>query len=203
MHASVPEQLAFLFDTQAGTIAGAPQVVRRLRDLQGVFADTAGYAAALAAGDPVVYTVASIEAFSGPGQLHYGLGTLMPGRVGAEYYCTKGHLHAWRPAAEVYIGLAGAGAMLLEHEQGGATRLEPLGAGKIVYVPGHTAHRTINTGDAPLVYLGVYDATAGHDYAPIAARNFRSLLVAAEGRPSLVERAAWLRTLANVSALNE
>jgi glucose-6-phosphate isomerase len=34
------------------------------------------------------------------------LGVLMPGKVGAEYFMTKGHIHAWRPAAEVYLGSA-------------------------------------------------------------------------------------------------
>jgi glucose-6-phosphate isomerase len=186
---------AAIFDAQAGTLAGAPMSARRLSDLAGVFADEASYAAALAQSDPVVYTTASAATANGEGQLHYGLGTLLPGRVGDEYFCTKGHLHAWRPAAEVYVGLAGEGAMLLEDERSGETRLELLGANRIVYVPGFTAHRTINTGDAPLVYLGVYDAAAGHDYGTIERRNFRMVVVARDGAPALLERAAYLASL--------
>lgn len=191
-----PQQppLSFPLLIASGTIAGAPQTVRRLSDLRGVFADTRSYEAALAHDDPIIYTVASVEDFNGEGQLHYGLGTLMPGQIGGEYYCTKGHLHAWRPAAEVYIGLQGEGALLLEHEQTGATRLEPLGEGRIVYVPGDTAHRTINTGDVPLVYLGVYAATAGHDYGTIASRNFQKVVVAQDGRPVLIERSSLLES---------
>lgn len=183
------EHLTRAYAPHAGTVEGAPVATRRLSDLAGVFADSAAYRAACAAGDPVIYTVASVEAADGDGQLHYGLGTLMPGMIGDEYYCTRGHLHAWRPAAEVYIGLSGAGVMLLEDERSGESWLEPLGADRIVYVPGYTAHRTVNTGDVPLVYLGIYPAAAGHDYAAIAARNFRALVVARDGRPTLVQRA--------------
>jgi glucose-6-phosphate isomerase len=183
------KHLSRTYAPHAGAVEGAPVATRRLSDLAGVFADSAAYQAACAAGDPIIYTVASVEPADGDGQLHYGLGTLMPGMIGDEYYCTRGHLHAWRPAAEVYIGLSGVGAMLLEDERSGESWLEPLDADRIVYVPGFTAHRTVNTGDVPLVYLGIYPAAAGHDYAAIAARNFRALVVARDGRPTLVQRA--------------
>ena len=120
--------------------------------------------------------------------MHYGLGVLMPGKVGDEYYMTKGHLHAWRPAAEVYIGLEGEGVMLLEDEHTGDTRMEVLAKNTVVYVPGHTAHRTINTGTEPLKYIGVYPSAAGHDYAPIAEKNFKMMLVERAGEPTLIER---------------
>ncbi len=181
-------ELAARLDLGAGAIVGAPVVRRRLSDLKGCFADAAGYEAALALGDPLVYTVSSVGAGNGSGDLHYGLGVLYPGRVGDEYFMTKGHLHSRREAAEVYIGLRGEGRMLLEDEATGESRLEPLGEGRVVYVPGHAAHRTINTGDVPLVYIGVYPADAGHDYGAIADRNFRMVVVRREGRAMMVER---------------
>ena len=39
---------------------------------------------------------------------------------------TKGHLHAWREAAEFYIGLSGEGVMLLEDEASGESRMVSL-----------------------------------------------------------------------------
>jgi glucose-6-phosphate isomerase len=78
--------------------------------------------------------------------------------------------------------------MLLEDEQTSESRLEPLGAGKVVYVPGHTAHRTMNTGNEPLTYFGVYPAYAGHDYGAIAERNFRKILVEVDGKAVLKDR---------------
>jgi glucose-6-phosphate isomerase, archaeal len=190
------ELLSTSFNVDTGEIDARPSAKRRLSELRGAFADTAAYEAALRDGDPVVYMVTSVEPGQGDGQLHYGLGVLMPGRVGAEYYLTKGHLHAWRPAAEVYIGLSGEGAMLLEDEQSGETTLAPLRANSVVYVPGSTAHRTINTGDTPLVYIGVYPAAAGHDYGAIAERNFQQVLAAIDGRPTLIDRPAFVASLA-------
>jgi len=113
---------------------------------------------------------------------------LMPGRIGREYFLTKGHLHEWREAAEVYVGLRGEGLMLLEDEETGRSRLLQLGAGRAVYVPGHTAHRTINSGTLPLLYLGIYPAAAGHDYGAIAERNFRKVVVEQDGQPVLLDR---------------
>jgi glucose-6-phosphate isomerase len=184
------------FDPETGRVDGAPMLERRLSDLDGCFADEAAYAAVRAEGDPIVYTVASHTPDEGSGALHYGIGTLMPGRVGQEYYLTKGHLHTWRAAAELYVGLRGEGMMLLEDEATGATRAVPLRPDATVYVPGHTAHRTVNTGDVPLVYMGVYPAEAGHDYGFVATRNFRHVVVERDGAPAVVERDAFLADIA-------
>ncbi len=54
----------------------------------------------------------------------------------------------------------------------------PLEAGAVVYVPGHTAHRTVNTGPAPLVYLGIYPWDAGH-VARFPARRHDHFLIPA------------------------
>ena len=183
------------FDPVTGTIDGLPGSVRRLSDMRGYFADSAAYANHLTQDDPVLYTVASMDSAQGEGQLHYGLGLIMPGRIGEEYYMTKGHYHAWRSAAEVYIGLRGTGLMLLEDEQAGSTLLT-LTRNSIVYVPGYTAHRTINTGDEPLVYLGIYPASAGHDYGAIAERNFLQVVVAVDNDPIMLSRSSYLEQLA-------
>ena len=164
---------------------------RHLSDLRGCFVDRLSFESAARAANPLLYTVACWEAGSGPGDLHYGLGRLMPGRIGSEYYLTKGHFHSWREAAELYIGLTGEGMMLLEDEDSGESRILPLKPQQTVYVPGHTAHRTINIGTSPLTYIGVYPAKAGHDYASIGERNFRKVLVERNGQPVLLDRAEW------------
>lgn len=176
------------YDPVAGTIPGIPQTRRYLSDLRGCFANPAAYEAALATGNPLVYSVASVEPASGEGDLHYGIGVIMPGRIGREYFMTKGHLHSWRPAAEFYFGLSGEGVMLLEDETTGQSRMVPLHPEHAVYVPGFTAHRTMNTGNLPLSYLGVYPARAGHDYGAIATKNFRCVVVDREGQPCMAER---------------
>jgi glucose-6-phosphate isomerase len=182
------EKLLSRFDPATGEIPGAPVVKRRLSDLRGCFADTAAYEAGLAAGNPVVYSVAAVEPAGGDGDLHYGVGLIMPGKIGCEYFMTKGHLHAWRPAAEFYFGLSGEGVMLLQDEATGESRLLPLRPHHAVYVPGHTAHRTMNTGPAPLTYLGVFPAKAGHDYSSIGKEYFRCRVIERDGQPELIER---------------
>jgi glucose-6-phosphate isomerase, archaeal len=178
------------FDPVTGEIPGAPVVKRHLHDLRGCFADAAAFNAAADGGNPLLYSVAAIEPANGQGDLHYGVGRLMPGRIGTEYFMTKGHLHAWRDAAEIYIGLTGEGVMLLEDETTAESRMVPLGPHQVIYVPGYTAHRTMNTGNVPLTYIGIYPAKAGHDYGAIAKNNFRCVVVERGGRPTMVPRAS-------------
>jgi glucose-6-phosphate isomerase, archaeal len=182
------------FDLKSGDIEGQPRLERRLSDLEGIYSDAEAYQTALALGNPVVYSVSSLEPGHGAGDLHYGLGVIQPGRVGQEFFMTKGHLHEWREAAEVYIGLSGAGLMLLEHESSGELRAVPFGANSIVYVPGFTAHRTVNVGGEPLKYIGVYPARAGHDYAAIAQNNFRQMVIERDGQAVTIKRTDWLES---------
>jgi glucose-6-phosphate isomerase len=179
------------FDPTRGSLEGASRTERRLSDLKNVFRDGSAYEAACASGNPLVYTVETVEAGTGDGDLHFGLGVIYPGRVGREYFMTKGHLHSWREAAELYIGLSGSGVMLLEDEATGESRMLSLGTGSAIYVPGHTGHRTINVGNVPLSYIGVFPARAGHDYGVYASRNFRCTVVDDKGVPKMVERDAW------------
>ena len=183
-----PKQLLSCFDPLTGEISGVPAVQRHLLDLRGCFADALAFEAAAAAGNPLLYSVAAVEPAGGQGDLHYSIGRLLPGKIGDEYYMTKGHLHAWRAAAEFYIGLAGSGVMLLEDEASGESRMLPLQPKGVVYVPGHTAHRTINVGQTPLTYLGVYPASAGHDYGAPAEKNFQCLVLERNGQPVMLKR---------------
>lgn len=176
------------FDLSEARIDRGQLVERRLSDLAGCFEDEDSFAKSLAKGNPLIYQVSSQEPGNGLGDMHFGIGMLMPGRIGDEYYLTKGHLHESREAAEVYICLSGTGAMLLEHEQTGDVQLVPMTSHSFVYVPGYTAHRTVNTGTEPLRYIGVYPANAGHDYQTIAKRGFRHRVVATTDGPQLLLR---------------
>jgi glucose-6-phosphate isomerase len=176
------------FDPDGGSIDGCPVVRRHLSDLPGVFADEGAYRTLLRSGNPLLYTVSTFDMAEGEGALHCGLGVIFPGTVGDEYFMTRGHLHARREAAEFYIGLRGRGIMLLEREDGAGQQAVDLLPRSLVYVPGRTAHRTVNTGNDPLVYLGVYPADAGHDYGAIGGGNFLSVVVARNGQPAVIPR---------------
>ncbi|KNC89329.1 glucose-6-phosphate isomerase family protein [Trabulsiella odontotermitis] len=137
----------------------------RLADLSGVFADVSGWRHA----DPqqVVYDVEMLDTPSGSGELFTGVTHLYPGKVGDEFFMTRGHFHALREQGEVYFGLRGSGLLLLQDEQG-EMRLEPVFAGSVHIIPGFTAHRLINTGTEILSALAVWSSNAGHDYAALA-----------------------------------
>ena len=191
------DKILSFFDSSKGRISlpSGEQVTtqqRYLADLQGVFVDELAYQQALAVSNSLMYEVASIEPASGPGDLAYGLARIMPGQVGQEFYLTKGHLHSWREAAEFYLGLAGEGVMLLEHESGDC-RVVPLTPNSAIYVPGYTAHRTVNTGSEILSYLGVYPAQAGHDYAAIQQTNFRQVVLAQTHGYQVIQRTDYQR----------
>jgi glucose-6-phosphate isomerase len=104
-------------------IEWAKQTERRLSSLEDFFTEEEAYELALQKNDPVIYYVQGISPADGAGDLHYGWGTLMPGKIGLEYYLTKGHFHSWREAAEVYIGLEDRGFMLFEGEESGVSKM--------------------------------------------------------------------------------
>ena len=179
------------FDPGTGTIPGVTPVERRLSAMRGCFADEAAFEAALAQGDSLLYIVSSVELEELEGALWHTIACIYPGKIGDEYFMTKGHYHAWRPASEYYIGLRGQGLMLLEDDETGSSRTVPLTPNGIVYVPGHTAHRTMNVGDEALTYLNVYSYKAGHDYGAIAERNFAQVVVDIDGTPTVLPRAEY------------
>lgn len=179
------------FDPATGAIPGSTILERHLSDLQGYFADEVAYTAALRQGNPLLYRVTTVEPARGEGALNHCISLIMPGQIGQEYYMTKGHYHAWRPAAEYYIGLQGTGLVLLEDERTGQAWANPLMPNGVVYIPGYTAHRTVNTSAEPLLFLCVYAANAGHDYGAIQIRNFQQVVVAMNGEPTVLERSAF------------
>jgi glucose-6-phosphate isomerase len=98
---------------------------------------------------------------------------------------TKGHFHATRDRAEIYLTLAGQGRLLMATEDG-RTQVEAMGPGTVNYVPGWWAHRSVNVGDEPLVFFAVYPGDAGYDYGTIEEQGFPSLIVAGPGGPEVV-----------------
>ncbi len=159
---------------------------RTLSAMKGQYADQAAYAALLAQGDVIVYEVYEIKRPEGVGELLHGISIVHPGRVGDEYFMTKGHFHAELATAEVYYCLRGSGRLVLETPEGDWS-VQELRPGGVVYVPPRWAHRSVNTGDGDLALLYVCPAHAGHDYGTIERQGFRKLIVERDGRPSVVD----------------
>ncbi len=121
------------------------------------------------------------------GGLFWGNTTLQPGKVGDEYYMTKGHFHRIRNRAEYYATIHGEGALLLMGEDG-LTRLETMHPGSLHYIPGSTAHRVANTGRTSLLFAACWPADAGYDYETIERDGFSARLLERNGQPVLVSR---------------
>lgn len=147
--------------------------------------------AALMAENPVIYEVH--EATDNPmvvGQLRYSTTIIRPGKVGDEYFFTKGHYHALTDRAELYFGLLGEGYLLLQTSEG-EVNTQLITPGAAAYVPPYWGHRTINTGKENFVFLACYPADAGYDYAAIAEKGFASIMVERDGKPLLVPNPKW------------
>jgi len=158
---------------------------RRAHDLRGVFQDAAALEALIREGDPVIYETFEPSLPEAPGHLMCGVTVLHPGRVGAEYFMTRGHYHRHRDTAEVYVGLQGRGCLVVQAEGKGA-RTVPVEPGAVVYVAPGWAHRSVNTGDEPLIFFFTYPADAGHDYATLATSGFDLLVVHRAGTAAVI-----------------
>jgi len=173
--------------------SGKSVVVRRVSDVAGVYQDRAA-AERLAGGEnPIVYQVFNVPVPEERGHLQHCVSVIYPGKVGAEYHMTKGHFHAHRATGEIYLGLQGEGKLLLQDE-GGKVEVLEMAPGSISYIPPHWAHRTVNTGAAPLVFFAVYPGEAGHDYGTIEDKGFARLVVERGGKPAVVPNPNYKQT---------
>jgi glucose-6-phosphate isomerase len=167
-------------------------IVRRLSSMKGQFADLQAYAAQLEKEDLLLYEVYDIQRPEKAGELLHGISIVHPGKVGAEYYMTKGHFHTILDTAEIYQCLKGQGVMVMETPEGDWA-VEELRPGKILYVPPRWAHRSVNTGSQEdLATFFVYPGDAGHDYGTIETQGFRKLVLEVDGQPQIVDNPRWL-----------
>lgn len=157
--------------------------VRKIKDIQGIFADENAYTV-----DPeqVVYTVqAWLPVNEGtPGGLFFGASTIYPGKVGKEYFMTKGHFHAQSDRAEFYWGIQGKG-MLILMDRDRNTWAEEVHPGSLHYIGGEIAHRLANTGFEKLIVGACWPSDAGHNYREIEEFGFSARLLDVNGEPML------------------
>ncbi|MEN6634812.1 MAG: glucose-6-phosphate isomerase [Clostridiaceae bacterium] len=163
---------------------------RRVSNMRGMFADEGATEALIQNGDPLVYEFYEMGAPEKSSDLAFGSSITYPGKVGNEYYMTKGHFHTILATAEVYYCLSGEGCMLLESPEGGWSA-QPLKPGVMVYVPPRYAHRSINTGSVPMVTFFCFRGDAGHDYGTIETKGYRKLIVEQDGKPVVVDNPKW------------
>ena len=160
------------------------KINRKLSDLKGVFRDSEVFAAMDP--DTKLYDVYSyIPADGLAGALNFGITHIFPGKVGEEYFMTKGHFHAQDDRAEYYWGIEGEGVLILM-DRDRDTWGEKMFPGSLHYIPGGVAHRVANTGSKTLSFGAAWPSDAGHDYEEIAQNGFSARLMAVNGIPQLV-----------------
>ena len=178
---SLPQAIPTQFDNH---------IQRALSSLRGQFLDEAAYARMLGQGDITVYDVYELQRPPVEGELGLGVTILHAGKVGEEFFMTKGHFHAVLETAEAYYCLHGQGYMMMETPQG-EWAAEEIHPGVVVYVPPSWAHRSINTGVEDLILFFTYPGHAGHDYGTIETKGFRKLVFEGDGKPEIVNNPRW------------
>ncbi len=167
-----PEPCSFIVDLAKGELTGTgSRYQKRFRDLAGLYADTQAFEErARTKGDEVVYEVTDHHPSARTGDLITGVTRMSPGKVGNEFFMTRGHIHAVSDRPELYFGLKGKGLMLMESVDG-VTRVAEITPLVACYVPPFWIHRSVNVGDDDLVMLFCYPADSGQDYNIIQRSN--------------------------------
>lgn len=178
------------FDLTTGLSNSKQSTKRLLSKMKGMYADDAAFEAAIQNNDPLVYEFYELDLPETPGNLLFGTSIVYPGKVGNEYYMTKGHFHTILETGEVYYCLSGHGAMLMENPEGDWD-IQYFTPGQAVYVPPRYAHRSINLGSEPLVTFYTFRADAGHDYGTIETKGYRKLVVEKDGKPAIIDNPKW------------
>jgi glucose-6-phosphate isomerase, archaeal len=174
-------------DHETGILTGpgVHETARRVKDLAGVFRDET--ARASRDQETVLYRVQAWEPQpeGKPGAVCLATTFLEPGKVGDEYFLTRGHFHANEDRPEMEVVISGRGALVLMGRDR-VTRMEEMAPGTVHHVPPGTAHRVANTGSETLVFVSYWASETGHDYAAIREQGFSARVREVDGRPVLV-----------------
>lgn len=174
------------FDGTTGKLEGVHviETFRKLNDIASIFEDQE--AVKRMDLDQPAYRVEIHEpAPNAEGGLLFGTSYLCPGKVGNEYFMTKGHFHEILNRAEYYWGISGEG-ILLTMDQEGKCCAHAIKQGTLHYIPGDIAHRLVNTGNDILTVGACWPADSGHDYATIEKTGFSCRVKDVNGKPTVV-----------------
>ena len=179
------------FDLTTGLSKSSKPIQRYLSNMKGMFFDEPAYDEKMKIEDIIVYEFFDMGVPESEQEVAYGTSITYPGKIGEEYFMTKGHFHTVLDTAEVYYCLRGHGYLLMENPEGDweARDLKP---GWAVYVPPRYAHRSVNvSADEPLITFFAFPGHAGHDYGTIETKGFRKLIVERDGKPAFIDNPKW------------
>ena len=163
------------------------EIVRRtLSSMKDAYIDQIAVNEKLAKEDPLIVQVFMAPVPAEKGFLMVNINSVYPGKIGAEYFMTMGHIHDDPVGApEVYVTMKGKGLLVLQAKDG-RTHTAEMQPGMINYIPATFAHRCVNTSsNEPLVYIGVFPSSTKRDYS-FTPSDFKNLVVEKENQPILI-----------------
>jgi glucose-6-phosphate isomerase len=184
------------FTFQLPSEGGIPSVwdnhiIRKLSSMQGQYLDQTSYQTMLSQEDTLLYEVYEINRPQVAGELLQGISIIHPGKVGDEYFMTKGHFHKVLETGEIYYCLSGEGVMVMETPEGD-WNIQEFRPGHVLYVLPRWAHRSVNTSlSEDLIFFFAYPGNAGHDYGTIEEQGFRKLVVERGGKREYIDNPRW------------
>lgn len=144
------------------------KVVRKLKDMPSFFSDKKAVQKLLEK-NPLIYVVyEKIEC-----DVSYSLTVMEPGRIGEEFYMTKGHCHQV-PSPELIHVTEGKGVLVVQ-DKGDAKKIN-LKKGIIYIIPKDCIHRVANIRKERLSFICVYTTKAGHDYSLVEKEGFKIIV---------------------------
>ncbi|MBS7653813.1 MAG: glucose-6-phosphate isomerase family protein [Candidatus Bathyarchaeia archaeon] len=169
-------------DLPTGEISDPDAVdVRKIKDMKGYFQNEE--ARSLMDPETIVYRVYRKM----HPEISYGITEIFPGKVGCEYFMTKGHFHKRIEAPGIYLCLKGLGIAILQHEnEAYPTLIAPFEKGTIALMAPFYAHRVINIGEENLIFIGFSATDSGFMYGPLERKGFKFLIVERENQVSFL-----------------
>jgi glucose-6-phosphate isomerase len=160
------------------------KIVRRIKDLEGLFADQEAFKKIDK--EMIVYEVESYFPVTDgtEGGLFFGITRIRPGKIGNEYFMTKGHSHTIENRAEYYWGIEGEGVLLFMDKTRNI-RAECISPGSLHYINGEISHRVVNTGGSVLSFGACWPSDAGHNYETVARTGFSARVIEVDGKPEV------------------
>ena len=185
------KSMAIRFNLEDGLSPECKSTKRMLSAMEGMYLNNKKLKEMIRNEDILVYEFYELGIPKNSGELAYGTTILYPGKVGDEYFMTKGHFHSKIDTAEIYYCIKGHGYLLMENPEGDF-EIQEMSPGISVYVPPRFAHRSINISDSePFIMFFVFRADAGHDYKTIETKGFRKVLIEKDGKPELIDNPKW------------
>lgn len=182
----IMEPFNVVVNLRTGELLPGKKVLRRMSDVKMLFLDEKAAEELVRNGDPLVYEVIYADVPEEEGHLGHCTTIIYPGKVGEEFFFTKGHRHEKLGTAEIYFCLQGKGKLLMESVEGDCKDLDMF-PGSASYIPPYWSHRTVNIGNEPVVFYCIFPADAGHDYATIERNGFPKLVVERNGQVVLID----------------